>query len=116
MHSFFGEESNAVADYYYPLYAAQMDRVGASRGWPPYQKNQFDFGRSKSGALIIGDANEAVDKILQMKELCNFTCSALCTNHFTKTRLCVLMLPLGAANIIHGHHFFEKILREGAIY
>jgi probable LLM family oxidoreductase len=73
MHSFFGADSNAVADYYYPLYSAQMDRVGASRGWPPYQKGQFAFGRSNQGALIIGDANESVDKILQMEELFGLT-------------------------------------------
>ncbi len=73
MHSFFGEDSKQTADEYYPVYSAQMNRVGRSRGWPPYQKNQFDFGRSKEGALIIGDANEAIDKILQMKELFGLT-------------------------------------------
>ena len=73
MHSFFGENSNEIADYYYPLYAAQMNRVGKSRGWPPYQKNQFDSGRTKNGALIIGDANEAIDKILDMQQLFGLT-------------------------------------------
>lgn len=73
MHCFFGENSKQVADEYYPLYAAQMTRVGSSRGWPAYQRNQFDFGRSKEGALIIGDANEAIDKILQMQELFGLT-------------------------------------------
>lgn len=73
MHAFFGENSSAIADYYYPVYAAQMDRVGRSRGWPPYQKHQFDFGRSKDGALIIGDANEAIDKILYMQEMFGLT-------------------------------------------
>lgn len=73
MHSFFGEDSKQTADEYYPIYSSQMDRVGRSRGWPPYQKSQFDFGRSKEGALIIGDANEAVDKILQMQEMFGLT-------------------------------------------
>lgn len=73
MHSFFGEDSIETANYYYPLYSSQMDRVGRSRGWPPYQKNQFDFGRGKTGALIIGDANEATDKILAMKEMFGLT-------------------------------------------
>lgn len=50
-----------------------MNRVGRSRGWPPYQRNQFDFGRGKEGALIIGDANEAVDKILSAQELFGLT-------------------------------------------
>ena len=73
MHSFFGEESKKTADDYSPIYSSQMNRVGSSRGWPAYQKNQFDFGRSKEGALIIGDANEAIDKILQMQELFGLT-------------------------------------------
>lgn len=58
MHAFFGEDSKAVAEKYYPIYGAQMNRIGASRGWPPYQKSQYDFGRSPHGHLIVGDANE----------------------------------------------------------
>ncbi len=68
MHAFFGENSKQIADYYYPVYAAQMDRVGSSRGWPPYQRQQYDAGREKNGHLIIGDVNEAIDKILQLQE------------------------------------------------
>ncbi len=73
MHSFFGENSKQTADEYYPLYASQMDKIGRTRGWPPYQKSQFDFGRSEHGALIISDANEAIDKILKMQELFGLT-------------------------------------------
>ncbi len=72
-HAFFGEDSKAVANQYYPLYAAQMDRVGKSRGWPPYQRTQYDYGRSKNGALFIGDVNEMVDKILHVQELFGLT-------------------------------------------
>jgi probable LLM family oxidoreductase len=73
MHAFFGADSKQTADDYYPVYSAQMDRIGRSRGWPPYQKQQYDLGRTKNGALIIGDANEAIDKILQMQELFGLT-------------------------------------------
>ncbi len=73
MHCFFGEDSSATADEYFPVYAAQMTRVGRDRGWPPYQRSQFDFGRSKQGALIIGDANEAIDKILELQEMFGLT-------------------------------------------
>ncbi len=73
MHSFFGDNSQQTADEYYPVYSGQMDRIGRSRGWPPYQRQQFDFGRSSQGALIIGDAAEGVDKILQMQELFGLT-------------------------------------------
>jgi len=73
MHSFFGENGQQTADEYYPLYAAQMNRIGRQRGWPPYQKQQFDYGRSPQGHLVIGDANEAIDKILHMQELFGLT-------------------------------------------
>lgn len=73
MHSFFGADSAQTAEAYYPLYSAQMNRVGGSRGWPPYQRNQYDAGRGSSGHLIIGDANEAIDKILHMHELFGLT-------------------------------------------
>jgi probable LLM family oxidoreductase len=73
MHSFFGEDSKQIADAYYPVYSAQMDRVGRSRGWPPYQQKQYETGRSARGHLFIGDANEAIDKILHMHELFGLT-------------------------------------------
>lgn len=73
MHSFFGNNSKQTADEYYPLYSAQMNRVGRSRGWPPYQRQQYDSGISSKGHLIIGDANEAIDKILQMQEMFGLT-------------------------------------------
>lgn len=73
MHSFFGDNSKQTADEYYPIYSSQMNRVGVSRGWPPYQQQQYVTGRSSKGHLIIGDANEAVDKILQVQELFGLT-------------------------------------------
>lgn len=73
MHAFFGEDSKQTAESYYPLYARQMNRIGKERGWPPYQRHQFDAGRGPNGHLIIGDVNEAVEKILKMKELFNLT-------------------------------------------
>lgn len=73
MHSFFGENGQQTADEYYPLYAAQMNRVGRQRGWPSYQPQQFAQGRGRHGHLVIGDANEAIDKILEMHELFGLT-------------------------------------------
>lgn len=73
MHAFFGDNGKAIADWYYPFYAAQMNRIGASRGWPPYQRMQYDYGRSPHGHLVVGDANEAVEKILHVQELFGLT-------------------------------------------
>ncbi|MEO6916720.1 MAG: LLM class flavin-dependent oxidoreductase, partial [Chitinophagaceae bacterium] len=58
---------------YYPVYAAQMNRVGRQRGWPAYQPQQFETGRAPGGHLLVGDANEAIDKILKLHELFGLT-------------------------------------------
>lgn len=73
VHAFFGEESKSVADKYYPIYAGQMNRIGATRGWPPYQRSQYDFGRSIHGHLVVGDVNQSVEKILHIIEMFGLT-------------------------------------------
>jgi probable LLM family oxidoreductase len=73
VHAFFGEDSQQTADAYFPEYSKQMDRVGKSRGWQPYQRSQFDTGRSREGALIIGDAAEGIEKILYLHEIFGLT-------------------------------------------
>lgn len=73
MHAFFGENTQQTADEYYPVYAAQMDRVGSTRGWPPFQKQQYDMGRGKYGHLVIGDASESIEKILYLHDLFGLT-------------------------------------------
>lgn len=73
MHAFFGEDGQKTASDYYPVYSGQMNRVGRTRGWAPYTKEQYDIGRAPRGHLIIGDANEAIDKILHMHELFGLT-------------------------------------------
>ncbi|MGK6350976.1 LLM class flavin-dependent oxidoreductase [Parapedobacter sp. DT-150] len=72
-HALFGEDASKLSNHYFPLYAAQMDRVGKSRGWPAYQRSQFDFGMSKHGALFIGEPEAMVDKILYYQELFGLT-------------------------------------------
>jgi probable LLM family oxidoreductase len=73
IHAFFGENSRQTADDYYPTYAAQMNRIGRQRGWPAYTKQQYEQGRSPQGHLIIGDVNEAIDKILNMRGMFGLT-------------------------------------------
>lgn len=72
-HALFGDNAKEIASYYYPFYAAQMDRIGRTRGWFPFQREQYDFGRSKEGALFVGDAQESIDKILYAQELFGIT-------------------------------------------
>jgi len=69
----FVSESSATVNNYFTNYAAQMDRIGKERGWGPYSRAQYDGGRSKEGALFIGDASQVTDKILYMHELFGIT-------------------------------------------
>lgn len=72
-HTFIGDDSEVTADNYFPYYAAQMDRIGKDRNWPPFSENQFHSGRTKEGALFIGNAAEVADKILYQHEMFGIT-------------------------------------------
>lgn len=71
-HTFVSDDMNVV-DGYFHNYKSQMDRIGSSRGWAPYTKMQYEGGRSKDGALFIGNANEVADKVAYMKEIFGIT-------------------------------------------
>ena len=51
-HTFISDDANTT-DNYYNYYANQMNRIGRDRGWPPYNKDQYDFGRGITG-LVAG--------------------------------------------------------------
>lgn len=68
-HAFFGDNASSLSDMYYPLYAAQMNRIGRTRGWQPYHRSQFEAGKSKDGALFIGESEAMIDKILYAQEM-----------------------------------------------
>lgn len=72
-HTVVGDDSEDTADNYFPYYAAQMDRIGKDRNWPPFSETQFHSGRTKEGALFIGDAAEVTDKILYQHEMFGLT-------------------------------------------
>jgi probable LLM family oxidoreductase len=68
-HGFVGETSEQAAeDYYIPL-KTMMDRIGAERGWPPLQRQDYDAGRTLRGATVVGSPEEVAEKILWQHEL-----------------------------------------------
>ena len=54
----------AAADFY-PGYARAFTEVGKERGWHAVTRADFDAQRSPKGALIIGDPDEVVEKIVR---------------------------------------------------
>ena len=63
-HGFIAETSQAAADTYFPPYADMFGRIGRERGWPPVTRPQYEAGRGKRGALLVGDPDEVAEKIL----------------------------------------------------
>ncbi|KIA88239.1 LLM class flavin-dependent oxidoreductase [Kaistella jeonii] len=71
-HTFVSDNQNVIEGYF-QNYKSQMDRIGATRGWSPYTKMQYEGGRAKDGDLFIGNSNEVTDKINFMKEIFGIT-------------------------------------------
>jgi probable LLM family oxidoreductase len=71
-HTFVSDDPNVI-DGYFDNYKTQVDRIGASRGWAPFTKMQYEGGRSKDGALFIGNPKEVADKIVYLKEIFGIT-------------------------------------------
>ena len=63
-HGYIAEDSQQAADEAYPSFAEVMSRIGRERGWPPTTRRHFEAERSSRGALLVGDPQEVIDKIL----------------------------------------------------
>ncbi|HXM39059.1 MAG TPA: LLM class flavin-dependent oxidoreductase [Gemmatimonadales bacterium] len=57
-----------AADDFYPGYARAFTDIGKERGWPPATRAGFDAQRGPLGALLIGDPDEVVEKIMRHSE------------------------------------------------
>src|SRR3989441_10891178 len=54
-----------AADDFFPGFARAVTEVGKERGWPALTRADFDAQRGPQGALIIGDPEEVVEKIVR---------------------------------------------------
>src|SRR5215203_5020428 len=59
------ETTQEAADDFYPGYARAFNKIGRERGWHPVTRADFDAQRGLLGALIIGDPDEVVKKIIR---------------------------------------------------
>lgn len=72
-HTLIGKNGRQIADDLYPYYAAQMSQIGRERGWPPYSREQYEAGRSRHGALIVGSVEETAEKIIHLCKMLELT-------------------------------------------
>jgi probable LLM family oxidoreductase len=68
-HGYVAESSRQAADEYYLPYAGMMNKVGRERGWGPLDRSHYEALRASRGALLVGSAQEVIDKILFEHEI-----------------------------------------------
>jgi hypothetical protein len=57
----------AIEDFF-PGYALAVASVAKERGWPAVTRADFDAQRTPEGALLVGEAEEVVEKIVRPSE------------------------------------------------
>jgi alkanesulfonate monooxygenase SsuD/methylene tetrahydromethanopterin reductase-like flavin-dependent oxidoreductase (luciferase family) len=62
------ETTQQAIDDFFPGYAKSFTKIGQERGWPPVTRAHFDAIRGTHGALLVGSAEEMVEKILRHSE------------------------------------------------
>ena len=72
-HGLIADDAEEAANAAWPAYAETMGRIGRERGWPPPTRRQFDVERSPQGAMVLGNVQQAIDKILYEHELFGMT-------------------------------------------
>ena len=55
-------------DDFFPGYVRAFASVAKERGWPPVTRAAFDVQRTPQGALLVGNAEEVVEKIVHYNE------------------------------------------------
>lgn len=58
------KSQDAINDFF-PGYAHTMTEIGKERGWPKMTRESFDIQSSPTGALVIGDPQEVIEKIIR---------------------------------------------------
>lgn len=61
---YLAETKEKAIKEYYPGYAYNFTRIGKERGWPPVNFERFAAQNTKTGALMVGDAEEVAEKII----------------------------------------------------
>ncbi len=65
---YFAETNKQAADDFFPGYARMFTEIGQERGWPSVRRAHFDAMLGPTGALVIGDPDTVVKKILHIDE------------------------------------------------
>jgi alkanesulfonate monooxygenase SsuD/methylene tetrahydromethanopterin reductase-like flavin-dependent oxidoreductase (luciferase family) len=59
------ESTQEAVEDFFPGYAHTMNEIGKERGWPKVTRASFNAQRGPQGALLIGNPDEIVEKIVR---------------------------------------------------
>ena len=62
------KDAQEAIDDFFPGYVRAFASVAKERGWPPVTRAAFDAQRSPEGALLVGNVEEVVEKVLRYRE------------------------------------------------
>lgn len=62
------ETTDEAVDDFIPGFARAVSEIGKERGWPAMTRKDFDAQLGSEGALIVGNPEEVVDKIIRHSE------------------------------------------------
>jgi probable LLM family oxidoreductase len=62
------EDFATAVDDFFPGYADSFTQIGRERGWPPMTRGHFNAQLGPTGALLVGDPERVVEKILLVNE------------------------------------------------
>ncbi|HEX6927242.1 MAG TPA: LLM class flavin-dependent oxidoreductase [Longimicrobiaceae bacterium] len=68
-HGYIADDARQAIDDAYGPYSITMGRIGRERGWAPPTRARFEAECSPHGALLVGDPQQVIDKILYEHEL-----------------------------------------------
>jgi probable LLM family oxidoreductase len=60
------EDFVTAANDFFPGYAESFTKIGKERGWPPMTRGHFNGELGPTGALLVGDPETVVEKIVQV--------------------------------------------------
>jgi probable LLM family oxidoreductase len=70
MHSlgYVADTTQEAVNDFYPGYARAFTDIGRERGWPPMTRGRFEAQLGPQGALLIGNPEEVVEKVIRHSE------------------------------------------------
>jgi len=62
---YIADSTQEAVDDFFPGYARTMTEIGKERGWSKMTRASFDAQRGPQGALLVGDPDEIIEKIVR---------------------------------------------------